>query len=158
LIVVGDLQYCLKSKVPYLEAFARYCSDLGSREDIPPKETTASVSKKYPPVDNPELVSEWEIKFYEEALFNAGIQTIPQYPVDKYILDFALFLEDGRKLDIEIDGEMYHRQWNGELCYRDQLRNQRLIELGWDVKRFWVYQIRDDTNWCIEQIKKWING
>lgn len=66
-------------------------------------------------------------------------------------------LDNGRKLDIEIDGEMYHRKWNGELCYRDQLRNQRLFELGWDVKRFWVYQVRDDTEWCISQIKDWLN-
>ena len=60
-----------------------------------------------------------------------------------------------RKLDIEIDGEMYHKNWNGELSYRDQLRNQRLFELGWDVKRFWVYQIQDDLQGCINQIKKW---
>lgn len=26
------------------------------------------------------------------------------------------------------------------VCLRDQLRNQRLIELGWDVQRFWVYE------------------
>jgi hypothetical protein len=51
---------------------------------------------------------------------------------DQYILDFALF--DGeRKLDIEVDGEHYHRNWDGDLCRRDQIRNQSLIELGWDV-------------------------
>lgn len=51
---------------------------------------------------------------------------------------------------------MYHKDWTGELCYRDQLRNQRLFELGWDVKRFWVYQIRDQLPWCIEQIRQWL--
>ena len=51
---------------------------------------------------------------------------------------------------------MYHRNWTGELCYRDQLRNQRLFELGWDVKRFWVYQIRDQLPWSIEQIRQWL--
>ncbi len=55
-----------------------------------------------------------------------------------------------------MDGELYHKQWNGELCYRDQLRNQRMFELGWDVKRFWVYQIRDETKKWINQIKEWI--
>ena len=89
------------------------------------------------------------------ALFYAGIQTNPQYPVDKYKLDLAIILDNGKMLDIEIDGEMYHRNWNGELCYRDQLRNQRLFELGWDVKRFWVYQIRDEIPKCIEQIRQW---
>ena len=50
---------------------------------------------------------------------------------------------------------MYHKDWNGELSYRDQLRNQRLFELGWDVKRFWVYQIRDHLQECIEHILEW---
>ena len=53
---------------------------------------------------------------------------------------------------------MYHRNWNGELSYRDQLRNQRMFELGWDVKRFWVYQIRDELDWCVEQVRKWVYG
>ena len=107
----------------------------------------------YPKVANPEQVSDWERLFYT-ALFDQGIRTIPQYPVDKYKLDLAI-VDGNRMLDIEIDGEMYHKDWNGELSYRDQLRNQRLFELGWDVKRFWVYQIRDDLQSCIDQIKDW---
>ena len=66
-------------------------------------------------------------------------------------------IEDGRKLDIEVDGERYHRAWDGELCKRDQLRNKRLIELGWDVIRFWVYEIRDDRQECVNRIQRWIN-
>jgi very-short-patch-repair endonuclease len=107
----------------------------------------------YPEVANPEQVSDWERLFYT-VLFDHGIQTIPQYPVDKYKLDLAI-IDGERKLDIEIDGEMYHKDWNGELSYRDQLRNQRLFELGWDVKRFLVYQIRDNLQECIEYIQKW---
>ena len=86
------------------------------------------------------------------ALYKAGVKTTPQYPVDKYKLDLALFAGN-RKLDIEVDGEMYHKDWNGELCYRDQLRNHRLFEMGWDVKRFWVYQIRDKLAQCISQVQ-----
>jgi len=107
-------------------------------------------------VPNPGQVSDGERIFYT-ALFDAGIITIPQYPVDRYKLDLAVILQNGRKLDIEVDGEMYHRDWNGELCYRDQLRNQRLFELGWDVKRFWVYQTRDQQSLCIKQIQQWID-
>ena len=81
--------------------------------------------------------------------------TKEKYPADRYNLDLALILSDNRKLDIEVDGEMYHRNWNKELSYRDQLRNQRMFELGWDVKRFWVFQIRDDLEWCVSEIKKW---
>jgi len=60
-----------------------------------------------------------------------------------------------RRLNIEIDGERYHRNWTGELCRRDQMRNQRLFELGWDVKRFWVYEVRDDLSRCIQLITAW---
>ena len=113
-----------------------------------------SPNRKYPIVSNQEQVSQWERDLYT-ALYYAGIPTIPQYPVEKYRLDLAI-LKNNRKLDIEVDGEMYHRDWNGELMYRDQLRNQRLFELGWDVKRFWVCQIRDDRDGCVEEIKKWL--
>jgi very-short-patch-repair endonuclease len=111
------------------------------------------VSPNYPKVSNPERVSEWEHTFYE-ALFRAGLQPIPQFSVEQYDLDFALFV-GGRRLDIEVDGEKYHRSWTGELCLRDQLRNQRLIELGWEVKRFWVYEIRDRLDDCVAWVSKW---
>ena len=58
-------------------------------------------------------------------------------------------------LNIEVDGVRYHRSWNGEHCRRDQIRNQRMHELGWDVERFWVYEIRDDLESCIQRIKAW---
>lgn len=83
-----------------------------------------------------------------------GINSIPQYRVDKYVLDIAI-IKDNRKLDIEVDGELYHKDWNGELSRRDQLRNFRLLELGWEIKRFWVYQIRDMLSSCVDEIKKW---
>ncbi len=30
------------------------------------------------------------------------------------------------------------------------------MELGWDVARFWVYEIRDDTDACIQRIYDWL--
>ena len=87
----------------------------------------------------------------------AGLRLIPQYPVEKYLLDFAVVNGD-RRLNIEIDGERYHRNWDGELCRRDEIRNQRLMELGWDVMRFWVYQVRDDLEECIARIDQWVSG
>ena len=79
---------------------------------------------------------------------------MPQYAVEHYALDLAVFAED-RRLDVEVDGERYHRSWNGELALRDQLRNRRLIELGWDVMRFWVYQVRDDLDSCVKRVVEW---
>ena len=156
LIVVGNYQYCRQSKVPYLQAFTEYVKKLYTKVDDKSTEEAANYGRMYPWVANPDQVSEWEKIFYT-ALYNAGIHTIPQYPVEKYKLDLAVILDNDIKLDIEVDGEMYHKQWNGELCYRDQLRNQRMFELGWDVRRFWVYQIRDDAEWCVQQIKDWIS-
>lgn len=155
LIVVGDMQYCSECKISYMEHFVDYIRK-HLHVEKPLSTLTCYESREYPRVDNPEQVSDWERYFYTE-LFDAGIKTVPQYPVDKYKLDLALFFKD-RMLDIEVDGEMYHRDWNGELCYRDQLRNQRLYEIGWDVKRFWVYQIRDALPWCIEQIREWMKS
>lgn len=60
------------------------------------------------------------------------------------------------RLNIEVDGERYHRSWTGELCLRDQLRNQRPIELGWEVKRFWVYEVRDRLPQCVATVAQWV--
>ena len=105
---------------------------------------------------NPDIVSDWERIFYIDA-YKAGFRLIPQYQVEKYIVDFLL-IDGKRRLAIEIDGERYHRNWTGELCRRDQIRNQRLIELGYDVMRFWVYEVRDDMAGCLKKITEWQNN
>ena len=108
---------------------------------------------QYPAVSSSIMVSDWE-KILYRALYKEGIRTQPQYQVMQYSLDLALFCGD-RKLDIEVDGEHYHRDWDGELCRRDQLRNRRLIEMGWDVMRFWVYEIRDNMPGCLARVRQW---
>jgi very-short-patch-repair endonuclease len=120
------------------------------------KQSIESFGSDYPKVARPEIVSTWEKVFYR-ALYQARIRPIPQYDVDQYTLDFAL-IEGDRRLDIEVDEEMYHRAWDGDLSQRDQLRNQRLMELGWDAMRFWVYQIRDDLNCSVTRVQEWIDS
>ncbi len=153
LLVVGDLESIIKCKVSYLERFAKYVKNLETMSTSGVENRIQDLGEKYPTVANPDRVSKWERVLYS-ALYKAGIKTIPQYQVEKYTLDLALFSNE-RRLDIEVDGERYHRNWTGELCRRDQIRNQRLFELGWDVKRFWVYEIRDNIDDCVAQIKKW---
>ena len=132
LVTVGNKEYCKKCGVSYLEHFAEYsCGE-----------------------DAPVESSEWE-HILQNALSDAGIPVTAQYHVDKYYLDLALFYK-GKKLDIEVDGAMYHQTWTGELSYNDQLRNQALMREGWDVIRFWVPQVRDQLPWCIAQIKNWM--
>lgn len=153
--VVGDEVAAIHSGVEYLAEFAKYAEGLaaGARKKHQQEVAGRELGAEYPTVSNPERVSDWERIFYR-ALWKAGVRAIPQFSVEQYDLDFALFDGD-RMLDIEVDGEKYHRSWTGELCLRDQLRNQRLIELGWEVKRFWVYEIRDRLDECVEWIVRW---
>jgi very-short-patch-repair endonuclease len=155
LYVVGDKEAARESGVEYLAGFAKYVDELAVTDRVQDEFGESVVlGSDYPAVAKPELVSDWEKVFYR-ALFAAGLRAIPQYAIDNYILDFAV-MEGQRKLNIEVDGERYHRAWDGELMRRDLMRNQRMMELGWDVKRFWVYQIRDQLPWCVEEVKKWI--
>lgn len=152
--VVGDRAAAASSGVDYLSNFAAYVEGLRTTSGEKPEPTKVQLGPDYPPVSKPEQVSDWERILYR-ALYAAGIRPIPQFSVEQYDLDFAVIV-GGRRLNIEVDGERYHRSWTGELCLRDQLRNQRLIELGWEVKRFWVYQVRDDLAECVESIARWV--
>jgi very-short-patch-repair endonuclease len=155
LVVVGDYNAAVNSNVDYLAKFAVYSQRL-INQVAPSKESIFSdLGPEYPKVDHPELVSDWERYFYR-VLYQEGLRPVPQYNVDRYSVDLALF-NGSRHLDIEVDGEQYHRNWTGDLCQRDQIRNQRLMELGWDVMRFWVYQIRDDLLGSILRVRQWMN-
>ena len=151
--VVGDRRTAATCGVDYLEKFVAYVSALDTTREPKAQAVAIATGPDYPSVAHPERVSEWERVLYR-AMVAVGLRPVPQYSVEQYDLDFAL-LEDGRKLAVEVDGERYHRSWTGELCLRDQLRNQRLIELGWDVQRFWVYEVRDELESCVERLKRW---
>jgi very-short-patch-repair endonuclease len=153
LVVVGDAAAAKASGVTYLADFASYVENLGQNSRMRSGGPGEGSGPDFPHVANPELVSDWERVFYRQ-LWGAGLRPIPQYAEEKFLLDFAICV-DGRKLNIEVDGERYHRDWNGELLRRDQLRNMRMIELGWDVMRFWVYQLRDEMPACVERVKAW---
>jgi very-short-patch-repair endonuclease len=154
LVVVGNKEAALSCGVDYLARFAVYAGQL-AREHQPVTGALGSdLGPEYPVVSRPDRVSDWERVFYR-ALHRAGVHLIPRYRVEKYVLDFALLGPQGR-LAIEIDSEMYHRMWDTETSRRDQIRHQRLMELGWDAMRFWVYQVRDDLDHCVERVKRWL--
>lgn len=152
--VVGDRSAASTSGVDWLERFSEYVAGLQSARPNPAGTEAEDLGPDYPAVSNPERVSDWEKVLYR-ALHAAGIRAIPQYSVEQYDLDFAL-IAGGRRLNVEVDGERYHRSWTGELCIRDQLRNQRLIELGWEVKRFWVYEVRDRLDDVVRSVADWV--
>ncbi len=154
LVVVGNRDAKELNKVPHIQAFVKYVEELGKESKKKITKANKDYGPKFPEERRDKYVSDFEIKLYE-ALYAAGVVTTPQLTVDQYRLDLAL-ISGERKLDIEVDGEMYHRHWSGENVRRDILRSQRLIELGWDVQRFWVYQIRDDIDGCVSRVKKWL--
>lgn len=151
--VVGDRSAAEASGVDYLADFAGYVAGLNGAVRKLNDADPSTIGSEYPPASKPEQVSDWERILYR-ALYAAGLRPIPQYSVEQYDLDFAIIVGD-RRLNIEVDGERYHRSWTGELRLRDQLRNQRLIELGWEVKRFWVYEVRDSLDECVATVRRW---
>ncbi len=94
----------------------------------------------------------WEPRLAEE-MRRAGLEFHQQYPTCGFFLDFAFHLPSGGKVDVEVDGEAYHRDRDGNLRAEDVRRDLVLRANGWRVKRFWVYELREDMGSCIQQIK-----
>lgn len=59
--------------------------------------------------------------------------------------------------DLVLDFAFFIRCWDGELCRRDQIRNPRLLDLGRDVMRFRLYQVRDDLELCLSKVETWLS-
>ena len=138
-----------KEPVRYLRDFVAYVDGLETKED-PPEDTSGD------PEFSPEQL--WEEKFYKDALKPAGLNVISQYRVGPYRLDFGLLLSDGRKLDIEVDGERWHKDAGGNRLEKDIDRNIYVKAQGWDVMRFWVYELKEDMGKCLKKIENWKNS
>jgi len=139
--VIGNGPACANCGVPFIEEFANYVARLGKDEKRDEEEFTYWSDPR---------IGHWE-KFFFEALIKAGLKPMAQYPVHQYRLDFAI-VQDDIRLDIEIDGEYFHRDWDGSRCREDIIRDWRLTMLGWRVKRFWVYRIRDEMDQCVREV------
>lgn len=146
LIIVGDLQYCTNCKdVPLLSNLANYAQNI----NLNPLHI-------YSVISNGELASSIEKRFLA-ALYEAGITNVhPQYIEHRYSLDFAIIIDDNRKLNIEIDGKKYHSYWTENDISADRIRNDILTANGWTVMRFWAYEVLDNTNRCVRKVQDWI--
>jgi very-short-patch-repair endonuclease len=129
--VFGDLDYAAQRGIPYLETL------LTRRQRQSPTTTT-------------QFDSPWEERLWR-ALAARGIETITQYPIAGRRLDLALIRGD-RRLDIEVDGDWFHRDPDGRRKMADLWRDHQLRALGWTVVRFWVYELRENMNACVERI------
>jgi len=93
----------------------------------------------------------WEPKV-ADALREADLPFQQQYPAFGGYLDFALINENAR-INVEVDGEAYHRDATGMLREEDRERDLTLTANGWRVIRFWVYELKDDMDGCIEKVR-----
>ncbi len=93
----------------------------------------------------------WEPRF-ADALRAADIGFHQQYSACGFYLDFAILRPD-LKLAVEVDGETYHRDPEGNLRIEDVRRDHMLRAAGWRVERFWVYQLRESLQGCIEDVQ-----
>lgn len=94
--------------------------------------------------------SPWEQRFHD-ALLGRGVVTVPQLPVAGRRLDLAI-VDGGRMIDVEVDGDRWHRDIDGNRKQSDYFRDLQLRSLGWKVLRFWVYELREDMEECVERV------
>ena len=154
-VVIGDMdaarEFTFQNRtVNYLKDFVKYVETIDEDQAVHEGE----------PSFTPEQL--WEERFYLQALKPANIPVVCQYPLGPYKLDFALLRKGGkRKLDIEIDGETYHKDKAGRRLRRDIDRDIYVKAQGgnsWDVMRFWVYELREDMESCLKKIQQWITS
>jgi|GEM_PF-923439 len=144
--IVGDLAFAESCGVPHVETLVRRVKRARNR-----KAGTEGSDDRFDSI--------WEQRFYE-ALQKAGIKTYPQYPVGGRFLDLAVVDETADpplKIDLEVDGEAYHRDADGDRLSSDLWRDHTLRGLGWCIVRFWVYELRDDMESCIERVRREIS-
>lgn len=153
LIVVGDIAACQAGDVGYLSRFAAYTLRLCQRPaplDTPPAGGEGAVLPGGP-VSAAAAI--WRPRFLDAARAS-GLHLLTGVRIEHYTADFLL-TEGARRLVVDIDTEGYHSKWTSELSRRHQLRSQRLFELGYDVMRFWVYEVRDDLPACMARLTEW---
>ena len=137
--IFGDMEFARNSGIHHLSTLV-HVTERASRGDS----------------TRVEFESPWE-KSLHEALASRGIDTIPQYPLAGRRLDLALIYHD-LKIDIEVDGSAYHRNPDGSRKSGDLWRDFQITSLGWQVKRFWVYQLKENMEACVDDIVRTISG
>jgi very-short-patch-repair endonuclease len=138
--VFGDIDYAFRSGIPHIETLARKV-----RQAQEPREERG----------DDRFDSPWEKKLFD-ALVERGYSPIPQHPVGGRFLDLAL-VDEGhtppKYIDIEVDGVTFHTDIDGNRLTTDLWRDHQLRGLGWKVMRFWVPDLRDGMEACLERIE-----
>lgn len=94
---------------------------------------------------------------FERLLRGLGLPVQHSYPLpgSRYVYDMALIREDGKKLDIEVDGERWHLDASGQRREHDIRRDRFSESQGWEVMRFWYNDLRQDMDSCAKRVQEW---
>lgn len=138
--VVGNRDWALACGIPFIERLAWRAL----QGDI------ARLPQGSGPFQSP-----WE-EILAEALQHVGVNVVPQHPVAGRFLDLAVL--SPRKIDIEVDGESVHRTAGGGRRDDDHWRDLQLQSLGWQVCRFWVYELREDLDKCVRKVARMLES
>lgn len=138
--VYGDLEFAQESSIHHLKRLAHFATN---------KRRNQSYKQQFD--------SLWERRI-DTALRARGLEPLPQYPILGYSLDFALQGKDGIWLDLEVDGKRWHTDSAGNRKSSDILRDQRLKAAGWKVRRFWVHELEQDMESCLDRVQRDLAG
>jgi superfamily I DNA and/or RNA helicase len=131
-IIIGDVEFARRSGVNHLVRLAHRATQKNERVR--------------PPFD-----SMWERRM-DAAMTTRGIETFPQYSVGTRYLDFAVD-PDGKKINVEVDGRIWHTDIDGNRKISDRMRDIELTARGWTVLRFWVHELEQDMESCLDRIE-----
>ena len=134
--IFGNVEFARRCGIPHITRLVATCDQHNRR-----------------PEDAPVFDSPWEETLFR-ALDAAGIKCVSQFPIAGRRLDLAWFENGGRRVDIEVDGDRYHRDPNGLRKVDDLWRDHQLRGLGWEVIRFWVYELRENIDGCVERVRR----
>lgn len=81
---------------------------------------------------------------------------VPQYWLDRFRFDFAVYWDEKPLLLIECDGREFHS--TPEQIQRDAMKNKRCLALGIPLLRFAGKEIHYNTRFCSEQCMACIRG
>lgn len=137
--IVGHLSWCQSAPIPHLRDFAAYVTQLALPAATTSDPLGMDIARTDPSDEERALIV---------ALEREGITIESGVRAEQYMIELAV-TQDAARLAIGISDE------TPETVKRQQLKRQRLLQLGWDVMHFWTVQLRDDLPWCVARVRAW---
>lgn len=138
--VFGDISFARQSGIGQLTTLAEHAT-------VAPAQTDRENSVQY------------DLERRVEAGLRArGLNPTPQFPVAGRNLDFALFGKGKIKLGVEVDGQDNHRDAESRRKTGDALRDHQMKRQGWRVRRFWVHELEQDMEACLDRVERDLAG